>query len=62
LISEDNKDEDKNEDKNEDENRVKDKNNINRCNKRNRWSLLLNGKGIVRTNALLPLKRYVRTL
>jgi hypothetical protein len=70
LISKDNKNKNenkdknknKNENKNEDENRVKDKNDINRCNERNGWSLSLNGKGIVRTNALPPLKGYVRTL
>jgi hypothetical protein len=63
LISKDNEDEDEDEDENkdEDENGVEDEDDIDGCNKRNEWSLLLNGKGIVRTNALLPLKGYVRT-
>jgi hypothetical protein len=61
LISNDNKDEDEDEDEDEDKNGDEDEDDVNRCNKRNRCSLLQNRKGIVRTNALPLLKGYVRT-
>jgi hypothetical protein len=57
LISNDNEDEDENENKDGDE----DEDDINGCNERNECPLSQNGKGIIRTNALLPLKDYVRT-